>query len=334
MTRAGDRLRGAKFAMKAAYSSNRLVLLSDVKPVPLQSILAPNELNWVTDGLEIGSQKDLFWYEQFDNATATNYAELMDDTQFIFLHTNFAADTPYNPSAEAAGLKLVDPKLVDGAMNKGGQHTREELLGNSCMMRSLFKASPALQADHAKLVLELFNATAVDVVPHYTAIHFRMGGMGKGLGEHGAIRRTSLHHLHAFVNGLACARQAAEAHNITAPIVVLTDNTALRASITAGYFGAHVVTTGERAVHLDWLPRVGEEDQNRADWVAEEARRIYADLMVLTGARCVVAASKSGFNNLARGWAAMECFMGWNHECLKMPLHNSLQSMFNLPLEW
>jgi hypothetical protein len=317
--------------MRVAYSSNRLVLVSDNKPVPLQGILAPNEINWVIDGLEIKSQKDLFWYEESENATITNYAEVMDDTQFIFLHTNFAADLLYNPSAEAAGLKVLHPMIVaDAHMNTGGHYTRAHLMSTACMMRSLFKASPALQADYAKLMLTLFNTTEVA----YTAMHFRCGGMGE-LGEDQEVRRTGDSNVRAFINGLACTRQAANKHHIKAPIVVLTDNKALRTSIMEGYFGHHVVTTGGRAVHIDWLPVPDKNmDQHRADWVAEETRRIYVDLMILTGARCIVAASRSGFSNLAHGWTATECFVGWDHECLKMPLHTSLRSVYNLPHKW
>ena len=326
---AGDRLRGIKFSLKVAYISDRVLLISDSKPVPLQSILAPSALDWTLDGLTVGSEKDLFWYENAKNATLTDYSWFQSDIQFIYLHTNFAADTALNPSA--AKLKPPPSIVGDSHMNAGGGFTRTHLLASSCMMRALFRASAPLQADYTRMMAGVLNATGP--LPPYAAMHFRCGGMGD-LGEDTEVRRTG-DNIRAFVNGLACVRLAAHKHHITAPIVVLTDNKALRKSIIAGYFGTRVVTTGARAVHIDWLPTSDNKTtEHIADWVARETRTIYADLMVLTGARCLVAASRSGFSNLAHGWGALDYFYGHTHECLKAPLHASLRAVFNLPHKW
>lgn len=43
-------------------------------------------------------------------------------------------------------------------------------------------------------------------------------------------------HPQGLIGVLACARDLAEAHNLSAPLLLITDNTLLREEVAAGYF--------------------------------------------------------------------------------------------------
>jgi hypothetical protein len=320
---AGDRIRGIKFTMKLAYASNRVLLVDDKKPVPLETSLLPNLVNWATEGILVNESSFARLILIAEDKTADSkidFSAFYGDAQFVVLHTNYAGDVAIPDPPRP----IVENVAGDFLLNTGTAPVpREDLLRASCLLQALFKPHADLQRDYEAAMQQLFGAPSAA----YVAIHFRAGGMKDS--EKYVVKRAD-DNLSALMRSLACARGKAKLRNVTAPMLLLTDNHDLRQAIRRGLLGADVVTTNFKAVHIDFVDPSRPSDTT----LQRVIRTVYVDLLLLTGAECLVVPTRSGFSNEAHLWAAHACYINWVHECFAVPLDQAMKSRMDLPLSW
>ena len=99
---------------------------------------------------------------------------------------------------------------------------------------------------------------------------------------------------------LSCAKDLASSQGITAPILLLTDNEALRGHLRSGTFNGFV-TTPYSASHMYYAR--GKKSGKRALMTS------FLDLMLLSRAHCLIG-SPSGFSITSLIWGRHECYLG------------------------
>lgn len=168
----------------------------------------------------------------------------------------------------------------------------------SCIFHTLFQPSMQLAALVRSLREQLFGSATEP----YVAVHLRIGGFE---GERGVVRGGlgGANHTttEAVVSALRAAQQLAAGKQLPAPVLVLTDNDALRRRLRSGELPGFI-STPFMAKHA---AKVGQHDSQAKRHAMLTS---FADLMLLSQASCLVG-SPSGFTRLALIWGRHDCFL-------------------------
>ena len=103
--------------------------------------------------------------------------------------------------------------------------------GALCLWNSVFRLRSDIIGQAQQHLQRLYG----EPPPPYAAVHLRLGGL-TGEGEL-TRQRAAGSPLDIFIAAIRCASKLAAAGNITAPILVVTDNHALREFVKVGPLG-------------------------------------------------------------------------------------------------
>eukprot|EP00195_Chlamydomonas_chlamydogama_P014630 CAMPEP_0202897766 /NCGR_PEP_ID=MMETSP1392-20130828/6450_1 /ASSEMBLY_ACC=CAM_ASM_000868 /TAXON_ID=225041 /ORGANISM="Chlamydomonas chlamydogama, Strain SAG 11-48b" /LENGTH=307 /DNA_ID=CAMNT_0049583505 /DNA_START=282 /DNA_END=1202 /DNA_ORIENTATION=+ len=262
----GDRLRGMEEVFKLAQYTNRTVLFQWTFPEPLEVVFSPaGNIDWRVMpqyGQQVMKNVSLRWntLEPVPKEISSNaLTNTLGKVPTIVVTTNV-----YDPMGE----KLPGEPLGHFISNQ-----------RSCILHELFKPSELLRTHVLDMRKKLFGSTAVK----YVAVHLRLGGL---TGEMWAIDRFD--HFQGLMAAMSCARDLAAAHNVTSPVLLLTDNVVLRQHVHEGMF-KNFITTPYHASHAG---KSGPQDTMLTS---------FTDLLLLSQATCLVG-SPSGFSYVALDW--------------------------------
>lgn len=280
----GDRIRGMMYAVKVAVATNRVVLFS-----------------W---GYEHGGAPIDYYFRptKIDRRASTslfNYSLTMPQTRLKVDHgaigkAFFAAESAtIDVPDRIYALELTEPlkRPCYGCPNI------TSLDDEKCLWEALF----AFHEEDIKLarlqlrsLLQLpRNATIGSDYMPFVAIHLRMGGQ---LGEAEAVRVGGGRSLDALLGALSCAQKFRRRMKSTLPVLLITDNSALRTFMQkegASLFKNGLVSPRSNAAHIANLRNV------TRDATRDVHKALVLDLIFLSIAQCFVYTGLSLFSRMA-----------------------------------
>ncbi|KAG2494898.1 hypothetical protein HYH03_006833 [Edaphochlamys debaryana] len=187
----GDRMRGIAFAVRLAAATQRVLLVHQEVPAPLEHFLAPAHIDWrLTPDLGIDTARDVAQSRvHFRYSAAHDKAQLASDLAQGLLWNETARRQRVVTLATNMPLSW-EPDGAGGREGGGGRGARPHLLppapddGHlpSALTRALFRLSPGLEAATDAAL------ASVGVAPGqpFVAVHLRLGGQ---VGEERPIHR-------------------------------------------------------------------------------------------------------------------------------------------------
>lgn len=313
----GVRARGIMWALRVAAASQRVLLVLQTLPAPMEHFLKPGEINWLADlamhntALSMASENaGLVHHARIDSEADPAFADIQKGAlsavgawsqyRIVTLDTGMLPSSDAGPGAPA--------------ISKGIGHDWH------CMFNALFL--PSLPVEQKRIMM-LRSAT---VMPPYIAAHVRLGLTGEDLDtsrypdkeealqaaawcmQHmvenkawlpapGSPRAGPVHE-HVHEDGHDDGDD--DAHNVTLPLVLLTDNMEARRGVLAGKYGRNVYSPRNEPVHFQKGPA---GNATAAALLATHVETL-AEIYIMAKATCLVYCH-SGFSQMALLW-------GWN----------------------
>lgn len=270
----GDRMRGVLAAMRISAANNLILTLNFTENFNLTGKLEP-----ATNGIN--------WLPT--EIPGRDHVVVRDDMKL--LEKTFAST-----DMDIELCIMRDPTTIAILNLTRGLEPASET-DYPCMWSKLFQPTAELTSARNAALSGAFNTTSTDF--SYVAVHLRIGDM---IGEE-TEKRTRACSLLAQLAAQQCSLELSNTQIPDAPalpILFITDNSVLRWGIANHLFYRMVGPTylAYHIAHTSGLDYMGE----------------YVDLMLLAGAKCLVA-SHSGFSNIALWWGKHTCVTSVN-ECI------------------
>lgn len=277
----GDRIRGLMETLKLAVVTNRTYFIRWEDHIPLQSMLVPADIDWHVDArvegaLGAAGQTTIYsWNFPHTPPTDLTDGTIVNETAQLIAMSHAFVDTRNAWPGPGLGSVSDAPSIR-----------------RSCLFRALFKPSEQLMQFVNQTKQELFGSTSIP----YVAVHLRMGNFA---GEEKVINRFgNTSQFAVAVHAMKAAKELAENYDITAPVLIVTDNEQLRKHLMAGNLPGFV-TPPYLATHLFVK---GKEEQQQAMLTS------FADITLLAHSTCFIASS-SGFSAIALWWGQHTCYL-------------------------
>jgi len=282
---AGDRLRAAMFLLRVAALYKKILLIKWDRPTDLADYLAPNDIDWRTDGME-----ELL--EAHPSSSFDTGVEMRKQPLYRTLMTG-------EKQAQFNATKIIRTKTnldfwvrLHRSDRLWFKTTEQRTHYGHCLFSFLFKPSKQLVKQTRSALQQLYGSPSVP----YAAWHWRSGGL---VGEPHLARihigpASNITRLGQLITCLTCSRRQAGRANLSVsaavPLLLITDMNPVRRFVSAGAL-RNVTTLPITAVHSDYSGSTDDDYMN-----------IFVDIMLLASARCFMM-SHSGIS-----WAA--AYMG------------------------
>lgn len=264
----GDRVRGMLYTIKAAYALKRVVLFTWADPFEVTNFFVPaGSINWTLQGISLEPGPLMIFNDSDTVQMALNGSVDKFTDKFVTWRHNINVEDPCYKCPTVNSHKEV-----------------------SCIMRRTLRVTDDIQQRAEQQLVALYGTPK----PAYTAVHLRLGGLTgeEALPDYDLARRkASTNQLQSLMSAVACANQVmwgAGAATRGQPILMVTDNHALRAFIQQGNLASIIVAPGMLPVHLALATNQS----------LKEHQGTIVDFVLLSQATCLVH-SMSGFNRWA-----------------------------------